>query len=77
MEEKVMNLKEATEYLRFKDENSLRKKCKEKQIPCRYIGGEYRFSKTALDMWLAGMNLEDVYKKIAQIQLERALNLMC
>lgn len=74
--ENVMNLQEAMNYLGFKDENCFRRNCREKKIPCRYLGGEYRFSKTALDMWLAGMNLEDIYKRIADIQLENAIKLM-
>ena len=76
MKKDVMSLKEAMEYLNFKDENCFRRNCREGKVPCRYLGGEYRFSKTALDMWLAGMNLEEIYKKIADIQLENAIKLM-
>lgn len=72
----VMNLKEATEFLKFKDENFTRAKCRKKEIPCRKIGGEYRFSREALIMWLAGMNLEEIYKKMAEKQLEKAMLLM-
>ena len=74
--ENVMNLQEAMNYLGFKDETCFRRNCREGKIPCRYLGGEYRFSKAALDMWLAGMNLEEIYKKIADIQLENAIKLM-
>lgn len=72
----VMNLKEAMDYIGFKDEQCFRKNCRLKKIPSRLIGGDYKFSKTALDMWLAGMNLEDIYKKIADIQMENAIKLM-
>lgn len=50
MKKDVMSLKEAMEYLNFKDENCFRRNCREGKIPCRYLGGEYRFSKTALDI---------------------------
>lgn len=72
----VMNLQEAMKYLGFKDEQSFRKNCRQKKVPCRYLGGEYRFSKTALDMWLAGMELEKIYEKLANIQIENAMKLM-
>ena len=76
VEKNIMNLQEAVKYLNFKDENTFRKNCREGKIPCRYIGGEYRFSKSALDMWLSGVNLEEIYKKVADAQVEKALYLM-
>lgn len=76
MEKNIMNLQEAVKYLNFKDENTFRRNCREGKIPCRYIGGEYRFSKTALDIWLSGMDLDEVYKKVADAQIEKALQVM-
>ena len=74
--ENVMNLKEAMKYLGFKNEQCFRKNCREGKIPCRLIGGDYRFSKTALDIWLSGMELDKTYEKIANIQIENAIKLM-
>lgn len=72
----VMELPEAMEYLGFKCSNAFRKNCKTKKIPCRKIGDKYIFSRTALDIWLSGADVEEVYEKVAQAQIEKALETM-
>lgn len=74
--EDVMDLKEAMEYLGFKNAGAFRNNCKEKNIPCRKFGGEYFFSRNALNIWLSGADIEEVYEKVAQAQIEKALETM-
>lgn len=71
-----MNIQEATEYLKFKSEDTLRRLCRSKKIPCRLIGGEYRFSRVALSIFMAGQDLEPFYQNAARIMVENASKLM-
>lgn len=72
----IMNIQEATEFLKFKSEDTLRRLCRKGEIPCRFIGGEYRFSRTALSIYIAGQDIEKYYKEAAKIMVENAANLM-
>lgn len=61
--EDIMEIKETAEYLQC-GEQSLRRKIKSKEIPCRYIGGKYIFSKMALTLWLAGADSEIIVNSL-------------
>jgi excisionase family DNA binding protein len=51
--DEIMNLKEASEFLKI-HEGTVRELAKEGKIPARKIGREWRFSKTALIEWMKG-----------------------
>ena len=72
----ILNLKEATEFLGFKDVNFTRRKCRNKEIPCRLLGGEYRFSRTALGIWCAGIDMNNFYEKLEKEMLDKTVALL-
>ena len=76
MENDIMNIQEATQFLKFKSEDTLRRLCRKKEIPCRFIGGEYRFSRIALSIFAAGQDLEKYYQAAAKTMVENASKLM-
>lgn len=49
----VLTIQEASEYLNI-SERTLYKMVKEKRIPCRKVGRQWRFHKEVLDKWLKG-----------------------
>lgn len=61
--EEILEIEEAAKYLHC-CEQSMRKKIKSKEIPCRYIGGKYIFSKIALTLWLAGADSEVIVNNL-------------
>lgn len=75
-ENDVINLEEATEYLKFKSTQTVRAMCKRKEIPFIFIGGEYRFSRIALSMHVAGYNVSEIYEKIAENMLKKSAELL-
>lgn len=71
MDNDIMNLEEATNFLKFKSAETVRVLCKKKQIPYIKIAGVYRFSKVALCMYVAGLDVKQVYEKMASKMLDK------
>lgn len=71
MNDDIMNLEETTKFLKYKDTETIRRLCKSKKIPYMRVAGEYRFSKIAISMWVAGLNVQQVYGKMATMLLEQ------
>ena len=44
--------------------STVRNKIRRKEIPCRYIGGKYIFSKTALILWISGVEPQMIVNQI-------------
>ncbi len=67
MDESILNVEQATEFLGI-SEKTLIKLLREEHLPARKIGREWRFSKEALIGWLAGgdslnyINRSDFYR---------------
>lgn len=65
MEKELLNLKEVCEYV-GRNDDTMRKAIKNKEIPCIFFRGAYVFSKKALDLWALGLNYEEIKEKIIQ-----------
>ena len=61
--EDILEIEEASKFLHCCVQ-TLRSKIRRKEIPCRYIGGKYIFSKTALTLWLAGADSEVIVNNL-------------
>lgn len=55
----LMKFSELREYLQV-GRTTLYKMIKERQIPCYFIAGEYRFKKQEIDEWLKTRRIEAV-----------------
>lgn len=66
MENGLMNMQKACKYV-HRSEDTLRKAIKNKEIPCIYFRGGYLFSKLALDLWVLGLNYEEIKEKIIKM----------
>jgi len=53
----VLNLTEAAAFIRV-SQKTLRKMAREKRLPCRKVGREWRFLRRGLEQWLAGSAVE-------------------
>ncbi len=63
MENKLLNLTEACKYC-GRTEQTMRRAIRQKEIPCRYFRGGYLFSKLVLDLWVLGISVDEIQKKI-------------
>lgn len=63
MENKLMNMEETCKYVHRSDD-TIRKAIKNKEIPCIFFRGGYLFSKLALDLWVLGLNYEEIKEKV-------------
>jgi len=68
----IMDITETAEYLKC-CEQTLRNKARRKEIPHRYVGGKYLFSRTALQMWASGYEPKDFFEVVAQKMLEQTV----
>lgn len=68
----IMEVKEAAEYLKCSPQ-TVRIGAKKNNIPHRYIGEKYLFSKAALSVWASGYDPEKLYEAMAEKMLEKIL----
>lgn len=61
--EDILEIEEASKFLHCCVQ-TLRSKIRRKEIPVRYIGGKYIFSKTALTLWLSGVDSETIVSSL-------------
>lgn len=61
--EDIMTIEQTAEFLGCCT-SSIRNKIKKKEIPCRFIGGKYIFSKKALTLWLTGVEAEMIVENL-------------
>ena len=64
----VLTVDEAAEYLRI-PKSSLYKLAQEGKVPCQKVGRHWRFSRNAIDLWLANstdlsQNYTDIIKNL-------------
>ncbi len=61
----VLTVTEVSEYLKLA-ESTVYRLAKEHKLPCRKVGGAWRFSRKAIDDWLAQAPVEDIGRQKKQ-----------
>lgn len=68
----IMDITETAKYLKC-CEQTLRNRAQKNEIPHRFIGGKFLFSKTAIQIWASGYELKDFFEVMAQKMLEKTI----
>ena len=61
----VLTVTEVSEYLKLA-ESTVDRLAKEHKLPCRKVGGAWRFSRKGIDDWLAQAPVEDIGRQKKQ-----------
>ena len=64
MDKQLMNLQEVCKYV-GRSEETMRKAIRNKEIPCVKFRGGFVFSKLAIDLWVLGLNCEEIKERIS------------
>lgn len=68
----IMDITEAAKYLKC-CEQTLRNRAQKNEIPHRFIGGKFIFSKTAIQVWASGYEPKEFFETMAEKMLEKAI----
>lgn len=68
----IMDIKETAKYLKC-CEQTLRIRAQKNEIPHRYIGGKFLFSRTAIQIWASGYEPKDFFEVMAKKMLEQTV----
>lgn len=54
----VLTVKEVSQYLKLA-QSTVYRLAQEQKLPCRKVGGTWRFSRNGIDQWLANRTVDD------------------